>query len=302
MGAKLGQNFLADPNILRKIMVLTAPSATETVVEVGCGAGIMTRALWAGAKQLYVVEIDETCIINTKQNLGITDDGALLFPTDLQTSVGIQRAEPNVRPDPIFIHGDVLEVGFRAVPKAEYPFRIIANIPYYISAKFIALCAAYKHHLTDITLMLQWEFAKKLVSKPGESGYTPLAIFAQMHFDIRLNFQVSRNCFRPAPKVDSAIVTLTPKPVPDDLVNDDRFFLFVKAVFWGRRKPLKSALHKSPYWTVREGYSSHPIWDTLGSTRAEVLSLDQLLDTYRVLSPYLDKVVSNKERDVFDIE
>ena len=73
MGAKLGQNFLVDPNILRKIMTLTAPSATETVVEVGCGSGIMTRALWEGAKQLYVVEIDATCILNTKQNLGIID-------------------------------------------------------------------------------------------------------------------------------------------------------------------------------------------------------------------------------------
>lgn len=293
-------------------MALTAPSATETVVEVGCGAGIMTRALWEGARQLYVVEIDETCIINTKQNLGITDDGDLLFPTDLQTSVGIQRAapfeyspshsaEPNVRPYPIFIHGDVLDVGFRAVPKSDYPFRIIANIPYYISAKFIALCAAYKHHVTDITLMLQWEFAKKLVSKPGESGYTPLAIFAQMHFDIRLDFQVSRHCFRPAPKVDSAIVTLIPKALPDDLLADDDFFLFVKAVFWGRRKPLKSALHKSPYWTVKDGYVSHPIWLKLGTTRAEVLSREQLLETYRVLAPYLEKVPA-KGRDVFDIE
>jgi len=313
-------------------MALTAPSATETVVEVGCGAGIMTRALWEGARQLYVVEIDEVCILKTKENLGIVDG---LSADD--ESQGIQRAkqvylssharlqgqapeetsrldvakpfessslgsaEPSLKPNPIFIHGDVLEVGFRAVPKTDYPFRIIANIPYYISAKFIALCAAYKHHVTDITLMLQWEFAKKLVSKPGESGYTPLAIFAQMHFDIRLNFQVSRNCFRPAPKVDSAIVTLTPKAVPDDLRNDDSFFLFVKAVFWGRRKPLKSALHKSPYWTVRDGYTTHPIWESLGATRAEVLSLGQLLDTYRVLASYLDKVPA-QGREAFDIE
>jgi 16S rRNA (adenine1518-N6/adenine1519-N6)-dimethyltransferase len=289
MGAKLGQNFLVDPNILRKIMALTAPSETETVVEVGCGAGIMTRTLWEGAKQLYVVEIDETCIINTKKNLGISDSK--------DSPDGISFAKRN----PIFIHGDVLEVGFRAVPKSDYPFRIIANIPYYISAKFIALCAAYKHHLTDITLMLQWEFAKKLVSKPGESGYTPLAIFAQMHFDIRLDFQVSRHCFRPAPKVDSAIVTLTPKALPEDLLADDDFFLFVKAVFWGRRKPLKSALHKSPYWTVKEGYVSHPIWEKLGTTRAEVLSREQLLETYRVLAPYLEKVPA-KGREVFGLE
>ena len=293
MGAKLGQNFLVDPNILRKIMTLTAPSATETVVEVGCGAGIMTRALWEGAKQLYVVEIDETCILNTKQNLGIVD---------VTAGADASGRALTLRPSPIFIHGDVLEVGFRAVDASECPFRIIANIPYYISAKFIALCAAYKDKITDITLMLQWEFAKKLVSKPGESGYTPLAIFAQMHFDIRLDFQVSRHCFRPAPKVDSAIVTLRPKAVPDDLLKDDGFFLFVKAVFWGRRKPLKSALHKSPYWTVREGYSTHAIWDTLGSTRAEVLSREQLLDTYRQLLPYLERVPAFKRREVFDLE
>jgi 16S rRNA (adenine1518-N6/adenine1519-N6)-dimethyltransferase len=204
--------------------------------------------------------------------------------------------------DPVFIHGDVLDVGFRAVDARDLPFRIIANIPYYISAKFMALCAAYKHQITDITLMLQWEFAKKLVSKPGESGYTPLAIFAQMHFDIRLDFQVSRHCFRPAPKVDSAIVTLKPKAIPDDLVSDDGFFLFVKAVFWGRRKPLKSALHKSPYWTVKAGYATHPIWDSLGSTRAEVLSREQLLDTYRQLLPYLERVLAFKPREVFDLE
>ncbi len=287
MGAKLGQNFLTDPNILRKIIALTAPTSTETVVEVGCGDGILTRALLESAKQLYVVEIDETCIINTKQNLGIIDLAA-------------SSAEPSLLP--IFIHGDVLEVGFRAVETTDRPFRIIANIPYYISAKFIALCAAYKQQITDITLMLQWEFAKKLVSKPGESGYTPLAIFAQMHFDIRLDFQVSRNCFRPAPKVDSAIVTLRPKAVPEDLVNDDGFFLFVKAVFWGRRKPLKSALNKSPYWTVKEGYVTHPIWETLGSTRAETLSREQLLDTYRALVPYLERVLSFKRREVFDLD
>lgn len=338
MGAKLGQNFLVDPNILRKIMTLTAPSATETVVEVGCGAGIMTRALWEGAKQLYIVEIDATCILNTKQNLGIIDlaeSSAGLYLSrhaqrqsalhehaprpdvaepDLASAAGekgIQRAKPfeisdpisaEPRLDPVFIHGDVLDVGFRAVDARDRPFRIIANIPYYISAKFMALCAAYKHQITDITLMLQWEFAKKLVSKPGESGYTPLAIFAQMHFDIRLDFQVSRHCFRPAPKVDSAIVTLKPKAIPEDLVSDDGFFLFVKAVFWGRRKPLKSALHKSPYWTVKAGYATHPIWDSLGSTRAEVLSREQLLDTYRQLLPYLERVLAFKPREVFDLE
>ena len=315
MGAKLGQNFLTDPNILRKIIALTVPDATQTVVEVGCGDGILTRALLDTAKKLYVIEIDETCITKTKENLlfpsgrGALPDESLIAGAAPRN--GIQRAEPFGTPDessalpsshPIFILGDVLEVGFQPVALEDRPFRIIANIPYYISAKFIALCAAHKHDLTDVTLMLQWEFAKKLVSKPGESGYTPLAIFAQMHFDIRLDFQVSRHCFRPAPKVDSAIVTLTPKALPEDLVHDEGFFLFVKAVFWGRRKPLKSALHKSPYWTVKEGYVTHPIWEKMGSTRAEILSREQLLDTYRVLAPYLERVVSFKRREVLDLD
>jgi 16S rRNA (adenine1518-N6/adenine1519-N6)-dimethyltransferase len=291
MGAKLGQNFLTDPNILRKIIALTVPDATQTVVEVGCGDGILTRALLDTAKKLYVIEIDETCITKTKENL--------LFPSGRGALPDESSALPSSHP--IFILGDVLEVGFHAVALEDRPFRIIANIPYYISAKFIALCAAHKHDLTDVTLMLQWEFAKKLVSKPGESGYTPLAIFAQMHFDIRLDFQVSRHCFRPAPKVDSAIVTLTPKALPEDLVHDEGFFLFVKAVFWGRRKPLKSALHKSPYWTVKEGYVTHPIWEKMGSTRAEILSREQLLDTYRVLAPYLERVASFKRREVLDL-
>lgn len=265
MGEKFGQHFLADQNILRKIITLTAPKSSDVVVEVGCGEGVLTQALAERAGFLYVVEIDPLCVAKT------------------QTALAMQMADKTLLLDKVmFLQADVLASGF-PVPVSQCPFRVIANLPYYISAKFIGLCAENKAHISDITLMLQLEFAKKLLAKPGDAGYTPLAIFSQMHFTMAIAFPVGRRCFRPAPKVDSAIVTFIPKPLPEDV--DMHFFTFIKAVFWGRRKPLLSALRKNPYWRLVETDLS--VLDIYHNVRAETLSLAELRVCYHRVLPFL---------------
>ena len=255
---KLGQVFLIDYNIIQKIVTVSEVNATDHVIEIGCGDGILTKALCHVLDRLIVIEIDNDCILNTKKNLN-------------QQNV-IQ-----------WIHEDVLKVNF-----AEFnaPLKIIANIPYYLSAKLIQKIAGVKTLFKDITIMIQKEFAYKCYAGPGEKAYTSLSVFTQRHFTVEKCFDVSRNCFRPIPNVDSTVIKLKPKL--DNLEVSDLFFdQVVNACFWGKRKKLSTALNQNPYVKFSMDVRQLIELEFLLSKRADQLSLKQ----YKELASKLQRIV-----------
>jgi 16S rRNA (adenine1518-N6/adenine1519-N6)-dimethyltransferase len=257
--SKLGQVFLKDRNIIEKIINTSGVNNNDVVIEIGCGEGWLSSAIATVAKKLYIFEIDDVYLQMTKERLDSLD---------------------NVE----FSLGDVLKTGFGSVSEKE--IRLIANIPYYISAKIVKLVIENKEKISSAVLMVQKEFADKLVAQPGSKTYTSLTLYTRFFMDCNLLFKVSKNCFRPIPKVDSAMIELIPLKRPMYDVDEDFFFSLIRSGFWGRRKPLKSCLSKSPYLNLRPEYKEIDFFKKQSMTRAEELSLEEFYELYVQVYPY----------------
>ncbi|RAP32932.1 ribosomal RNA small subunit methyltransferase A [Candidatus Marinamargulisbacteria bacterium SCGC AG-439-L15] len=248
---KLGQVFLKDKNILDKIIQSAAIQKTDTIVEIGCGEGVLTQELVQKAKEVIVFEFDKHYLDYTQTLL-----------SDVKT---LQ-----------FVQGDILKTGFGSLNKKV--FRIIANIPYQISSGLLSLMQKHHTQLGKSVLMVQKEFADKLAANPGEKAYSALSIFAQFYFETKTLFPVSKNCFTPIPKVDSAVISILPRKKTLVSVNTNLFFSIVKAAFWGRRKPLSSSLLKSPYLDLPKSIKTLPFFDLHNNKRGEVLSIPEFAE------------------------
>ena len=257
MGAKWGQVFLHDRNIVDKIMRCIEPGVP--IVEIGCGKGVLTLPLSQQGVPVYVFEIDEACVTAT----------ALTLPV-------MSRVH--------FFVGDVLDTSGLWPPLS--PFQVVANIPYYISAPILKCLATHRAHLTKATVMVQTEFAKKIAHGPGSPFHSSLGIYLRAHFDVHLCFAVSPRSFSPVPKVGSSVIQLIPhhRPLPP---HSERFFSMVRAGFWGRRKPLASALLKAPGLTRLSGFDTMLRRCDLGSIRGEALTDDEWRLLYQQLAPVI---------------
>ena len=258
MSHKLGQVFLKDGNILRKILSESGVTRSDVVVEVGCGDGDLTVLLADAAKKLIVIELDPICIEATKVALGTRD---------------------NVE----FVHQDVLKFDFESIGSK---FKIVANIPYYISAKMMKSCITYRHLIETGTFMVQKEFCEKLVAKPKAKVYTSLTVFFSAFFDSKFLFNVSRTCFKPVPNVDSAVFQCRPHGLYE-FDEEDTLFDIVRSSFWGRRKPLRSALKKSPYLSLLPGFDVHENVQDMMARRGEELSLKEFITLCKHLKAYV---------------
>ncbi|MDC0036887.1 16S rRNA (adenine(1518)-N(6)/adenine(1519)-N(6))-dimethyltransferase RsmA [bacterium] len=256
---KLGQVFLIDTNIVQKIVQTVCLNSTDNVIEIGCGDGILTSALAEVLDMLTVIEIDESCIQRSQDQLGV---------------------QKGIR----WVHQDVLTYDFSEQGKG---IRVVANIPYYISSPLIQRFAYDKQRFKDITLMVQKEFAQKAVGKPGQKLYTPLTVFMQFHFDVEYLFTVSKSCFKPVPKIDSAIMRLVPKQ-RDVGVNEALFETIVKACFWGKRKKLSTALNKNPHVTFTEDVKSIKSLSNFVDKRADQLTVDDYISLSHYLEAYVE--------------
>ncbi|MGQ0694544.1 MAG: 16S rRNA (adenine(1518)-N(6)/adenine(1519)-N(6))-dimethyltransferase RsmA [Nitrospiraceae bacterium] len=252
---RLGQNFLIDPNIVRKIVALAEITATDSVLEIGPGRGILTDALCRTAGRVTAVEVDPRlhAYLSERQsdfpNLNLVLDDALQFPLES------------------------LPVGTV----------VVANLPYYLSTPLLFRLLDQRDRFPRMVLMLQEEVADRLVAKPNSSDYGVLSIMAQYAAEISKAFRVSAHCFRPRPEVGSAVVLLQTKK-RRDLIRDEepKFAALVKAAFGHRRKTLVNSLRE-------EGYDQKSVLEALDSlnlsltARAEVLSLAQFIDLTRLL-------------------
>jgi len=212
----LGQNFLIDKNILDKIVDSADIKPTDIILEVGPGLGVLTTELAKKAKRVIAVEKDETMIEILKETL---------------------RDFKNVE----VINEDILTIESQ-IPKK---YKLVANIPYYLTSPLIRKFLETKNPPEVMILMLQKEVAQRICVKPP--GMNLLAVSVQFYATPAIVSYVSKNCFWPAPKIDSAIIKITPfdfaqgKPTKTS-VPPDLFFEVVKAGFSHPRKQLVNNL------------------------------------------------------------
>ncbi len=226
---KFGQNFLVDQQIIADIIAAIHPEAEDNMVEIGPGLGALTRPLLKRLNHLHVVEIDRDIIARLESD----------YPQENPPNPLLQRGGDS-RPKLTIHAGDALEFDLSTLPA---PLRIVGNLPYNISSPLLFHFASYAERIRDMHFMLQDEVVERMVAGPSTPAYGRLSVMLQYRFHIEKLLDVPPESFRPAPKVDSAIVRMIPLPASEILVRNERLFAeIVKAAFAQRRKTLRNTL------------------------------------------------------------
>ena len=217
----LGQNFLQDEEIIERIFEAAEVQPTDWVLEVGPGTGILTFRLSERVEKLLAIELDHQLVERLQEH----------FVASKSVSI---------------LEGNILDVNLKELLEtsgfAVHPYKIIANIPYYITAPIIRTLLSLKYQPTSMTLMVQDEVADRLAAKPGDMSL--LSIMAQYYATVEKKFFVPREAFDPVPKVDSAVIQIIPRRAYDP-EEDRKVFRLARAGFSARRKTLLNNLSSS---------------------------------------------------------
>lgn len=244
---RFGQNFLTDDSVIRQIARAINPQPDQHLVEIGPGKGALTTELIGSAGKLDVIELDRD-----------------LVPLLQQRFAGAEN---------LSIHSaDALSFDYAQLQNTQEPLRVVGNLPYNISTPLIFHLLEYVGLISDMHFMLQLEVVNRLAARPGSKAWGKLGVMAQYHCHIDALFEVPPHAFSPAPKVQSAIVRLQPKPAGStDPVTEARLRRVVSAAFAQRRKTLRNTLRDLVSVQQLESIGIAP------TARAETLSLDQFL-------------------------
>jgi 16S rRNA (adenine1518-N6/adenine1519-N6)-dimethyltransferase len=250
---RFGQHFLHDQSILRRIVEAIAPQPGDRLVEIGPGEGALTLPLLRACQRLIAIELDRDLIAALAERA---------------RSVGELQ----------IISADVLTVDFGKLA-GDRPLRIVGNLPYNISTPILFHCLEHAASVQDMHFMLQKEVVERMAAPPGSKTYGRLSVMLHLRCAVEPLFNVPPGAFRPPPKVDSAVVRLTPLPaaaLPDvDMRLVERV---VKAAFGQRRKTLANALRDVATVTQIEAAGIDP------RTRAEQLAPSAFVALARVLA------------------
>ncbi len=215
---RFGQNFLHDPGVIERIVRAIHPKPEDTLVEIGPGLGAITEEILAINPRLQVVELDRD-----------------LIP--------VLRTKFFNYPDFQIHEADALTFDFGQLAAPGKRLRIIGNLPYNISTPLIFHLLAHAGTVQDMHFMLQKEVVQRLAAVPGDNNYGRLGIMAQYFCKVQPLFEVGPGAFRPAPKVDSAIVRLVPHDtLPHPTKDLATLQAVVRTAFNARRKTLRKAL------------------------------------------------------------
>jgi 16S rRNA (adenine1518-N6/adenine1519-N6)-dimethyltransferase len=240
---RFGQNFLSAPGIVARIVAAIAPQPADIVIEIGPGLGALTQPLLAKLQHLHVVEIDRDLIARLKETYS---------------------------PEQVTIHeGDALKFDFGGLGNK---LRIVGNLPYNISTPLLFHLAQYAERIIDMHFMLQKEVVDRMVADPGGAAFGRLSVMLEYRFEMERLFIVPPGAFVPAPKVDSAIVRMVPKPAAALTVRDEQAFAeVVTAAFGQRRKMLRNTLRELVAETDLLALDIRP------TARAEELAVDDFV-------------------------
>ncbi len=215
---RFGQNFLHDHGVIQRIIRSIHPREGQSLVEIGPGQGAITEYLLENAGELDVVELDKDLIPILNLRFGMN---------------------PGFR-----IHqGDALKFDFKTLQKDNQPLRLVGNLPYNISTPLIFHLLDFQGLIHDMHFMLQKEVVERLAAQSGDKHYGRLGIMTQYYCRVDYLFIVNPECFSPVPKVDSAIVRLTPhKELPYPCKNVKMLERVVREAFQQRRKTMRNTL------------------------------------------------------------
>ncbi len=251
----LGQHFLTDRKVLKKIIRVIDPKPEDLIIEIGAGRGVLTLPLVKEGIRVIAIEKDSSLIPYLKR-----------------------QAFPNLT----VLETDVLQVNFEDLVQKKQA-KLVGNLPYSISSPLLSKVMENRELFSSCIFLLQKEFALRLCAQPGTKKYAPLSILFQNIFSIRLHFQVSPSSFFPAPQVDSALVLLKKRPHPQFFISDqERFRTFLQQAFRSRRKKLLNNLKNIPISVsdIKEALCKCGIEE---GRRPEEVSLSQFVALFNVL-------------------
>lgn len=214
----LGQNFLIDGNIVRKIRIAAGVDKNTNVLEIGPGIGTLTEELASSAKRVVAVELDERLKPILEETLSDFENVKVIF-------------------------SDVLKLDLKEMIEREFNgerISVVANLPYYVTTPILEKLFESDLPIDLITVMVQKEVALRMTAKPGSKDYSSLSVFIKFYSEPKIEFKVPNTVFMPKPKVDSAVVKMELNKKYD--VNRELFFKIVKAAFSKRRKTIINAL------------------------------------------------------------
>ena len=218
----LGQNFISDTNLLKGIVTDSGITPDDVVVEIGTGAGTLTRQIASVAKQVYSFEVDQNLIPVHELSLSGIDNLQVIFR-------------------------DVLKMKddeFKSIV-GEGEFKVVANLPYYITTPLIMRFLESDLNLTSLTIMVQEEVGRRLVAKPNTADYSAITLAVLLRGEGTITRKVGRNMFYPAPNVDSAVVRIDVDK--NKLAGENKALIhkLVRSAFLMRRKTLVNNLNAS---------------------------------------------------------
>lgn len=246
---KYGQNFLKDINILKKIASLGNFNGKTLCIEIGVGAGALTKEISSLSDYVIGYEIDDDLKEPLNEILGDYKNVKIIFDDFLKRN----------------IKKDLNEYNFDNLV-------VIANLPYYITTPIIEKIINDNIDVSQMVLMVQNEVADRFSAKCGSKSYNSLSVFLNYYFDIKKEFVVSKNAFIPKPNVDSAIVVFSKKEKPISIKDETFFFKLVRDSFKQKRKTLKNNL---------TGYDLNKLEEILSSigknlsVRAENITIEE---------------------------
>jgi 16S rRNA (adenine1518-N6/adenine1519-N6)-dimethyltransferase len=256
---RLGQHFLKNPRVLDRIAAAVAPGASDLVLEIGPGPGDLTERLCAAAGRVVAIEKD----------------------ADLVRGLA-GRALPNLT----LVEGDALELDWAPILEsapAGWTAKVAGNLPYSISTPLLFKILEARARFAEAVVLIQKEVADRLAAKPGGKAYAPLSILFQLHLEVRVLLKVAPGSFAPPPKVDSALVSLRPRPAPLFALDDEAGFReLLRTAFAQRRKTLHNGL-------IRHGLSGEAASDAISGlglpamARPEELSIELWVRLFNAL-------------------
>jgi 16S rRNA (adenine1518-N6/adenine1519-N6)-dimethyltransferase len=259
----LGQHFLANEGVLRKIVAAIDPGPGDVIVEVGAGRGALTARLAERAGRVIAIEKDERLVPALKETM-----------------------PPNVE----VVHGDILKVDLREVlEKAGAPaLRLVGNVPYSISSPLLFRVLDDRELFSDCIFLVQKEVAERITAGPGTKSYAPLGILLQNEFEARIAFLVAPGSFSPPPRIQSALLILRRRAVPLHAdAAEEPYRAFLRAAFAERRKMLwKNLARRATPAAIAAAY------DALGlsrNARAEELAPETLFALFQTLRGSITK-------------
>lgn len=208
---KLGQNFLANIEVAKKIILTINIKKTDTIIEIGPGKGALTK--YIKCNNLYLVEIDRTLIEDLKKYIKFK----------------------------YIFNEDILKFNINKINNKN-KIRIIGNIPYKISTKIIFHLIKFKEKINDIHLTIQKELFERINATPNSKNYGKLSILIQYHFKIEKIFDISKNCFIPQPKINSTFIKLIPIENSINIENYNIFKNIITIAFSNRRKKINTII------------------------------------------------------------